>query len=68
MRKPVDIDSQHSRAIVKKIGERLRASLEEDGELPVILRKQIERLRQSENETQAKRSIIPDGSHFDDKS
>ena len=68
MRKPVDIDSQHSRAIVKKIGERLRASLEEDGELHVILRKQIERLRQSENETQAKRSIIPDGSHSDDKS
>jgi len=65
MRKPVDIDSQHSRAIVKKIGERLRASLEEDGELPVILRKQIERLRQSENETQAKRFDHPYG---DDKS
>ena len=50
----VDIDSQHSRAIVKEIGERLRASLEEDRELPVNFRKQIERLRQSESEAQAK--------------
>ena len=61
MRNSVDIDSRHSRAIVKKIGERLRASLErgsleedkEDRELPVNLRKQIERLRQSESEAQA---------------
>jgi hypothetical protein len=30
---PVDIDFRHSRAIVKAIGERLRASLEEDREL-----------------------------------
>ena len=53
MRNLVDIDSRHSRAIVKKIGERLRESLEEDRELPVNLRKQIERLRQSESEAQA---------------
>jgi hypothetical protein len=58
MRNSVDIDSRHSRAIVKEIGERLRASLErgsleEDRELPVNLRKQIERLRQSESEAQA---------------
>ena len=51
MRNPVD--SQHSRAIVKEIGERLRASLGEDRELPVNFRKQIERLRRSENEAQA---------------
>ena len=54
MRNSADIDSRHSRAIVKEIGERLRASLErgsleDDRELPVNLRKQIERLRQSEN-------------------
>jgi hypothetical protein len=53
MRNSVDIDSRHSRAIVKKIGERLRESLEEDRELPVNLRKQIDRLRQSESEAQA---------------
>jgi hypothetical protein len=59
MRSLVDIDSRHSRAIGKEIGERLRASLErasleEDRELPVNLRKQIERLRQSEREAQGK--------------
>jgi hypothetical protein len=48
MRNSVDIDSRHSRAIVKEIGERLQASLKEDRELPENLRKQIERLRQSE--------------------
>ena len=53
MREPVDIDSRHSLAIVKKIGERLRASFKEDEELPVNLREQIERLRQSESEAQA---------------
>jgi hypothetical protein len=53
MRKPVDIDSSHSLAIVKKIGERLRASLKEDRELPVSFREQIERLRQSESQAQA---------------
>jgi hypothetical protein len=58
MQNSVDIDSRHSRAIVKEIGERLRGSLErgsleEDRELPVNLRKQIERLRQSESEAQA---------------
>jgi hypothetical protein len=53
MRKPVDIDSSHSLAIVKKIGERLRASFKEDRELPVSFQKQIERLRRSEIEAQA---------------
>ena len=52
MRKPVDIDSTHSLAIVKKIGERLRESLIEDRELPADFRKQIERLRQSEIKAQ----------------
>jgi hypothetical protein len=44
----VDIDSRHIRAIVKEIGDKLRASLEEDRELPANFRKLIERLRQSE--------------------
>jgi hypothetical protein len=48
MRNSVDIDSRHSRAIVKEIGERLRKSLEEDRELPANLQKQIERLRESD--------------------
>jgi hypothetical protein len=48
MRKSVDIDSRHSRAIVKKIGEQLRDSLKEERELPADFQKQIERLRQSE--------------------
>jgi hypothetical protein len=48
MRNLVDIDSRHSREIVKEIGERLRASLKEDRELPANFQKQIERLRQSE--------------------
>jgi hypothetical protein len=53
MRKLVDIDARHSREIVKEIGERLRASLKEDRELPANFQKQIERLRQSESEAQA---------------
>ena len=48
MRNSVDIDSRHSRAIVKEIGERLRASSKEDRELPPDFQKQIERLRQSD--------------------
>jgi hypothetical protein len=44
MRNCVDIDSRHSRAIVKKIGERLRESVEEERELPANFQKQIERL------------------------
>jgi hypothetical protein len=48
MGKPVDIDSSHSRAIVNKIGERLRTSFKEDRELPVNFQEQIERLRQAE--------------------
>jgi hypothetical protein len=48
LRNSVYIDSRHSRAIVKEVGERLRASLTEDRELPANFQKQIERLRQSE--------------------
>jgi hypothetical protein len=52
MRNSIDIDYSHSGAIVRDIGERLRASLEIDRELPASLRTQIDRLRQSEGEPQ----------------
>jgi hypothetical protein len=51
-RNTVEIDSRHSRAIVRAIGERLRASIKEDRELPANFRMQIERLRELEDETQ----------------
>jgi hypothetical protein len=57
MRNSVDIDSGHSRAIVKKIGERLRESFKKDRELPVSFQKQIERLRQSESEARSSRRL-----------
>jgi hypothetical protein len=53
VRNPVDIDTRHSRAIVREIGERLRSSLKEDRELPANFKMQIERLRQSEQEALA---------------
>ena len=56
MRNSVDIDSRHSRAIVKKISEQLRELLEEDRELPANFKKQIERLRRSEQVAASKRS------------
>src|ERR1700687_2795747 len=51
-RNRIDIDYSHSRAIVQEIGERLRASLEIDRELPASLRMKIDRLRQSEGPSQ----------------
>ena len=48
MRNRVDIDYSHSRAIVQEVGERLRASLKEDRELPASRRMRIDRLRQLE--------------------
>ena len=48
MRNRIDIDHRHSRAIVQEIGERLRASLKEERELPASLRMQIGRLRELE--------------------
>ena len=53
MRKPVDIDGNTSRAIVREIGKGLRESVKEDQELPANVRMQLERLRQSEGEAQA---------------
>jgi hypothetical protein len=42
------IDYVHSRAIVREIGERLRASLKLEPELPARLNMQIDRLRELE--------------------
>jgi len=52
MRNPIMIDYSHSRAIVQGIGERLRTVLKEDREVPASIRLQIDRLRQSEGESQ----------------
>ena len=51
MRNRIDIDPKHSRAIVQEVGERLRAFLKEDPELPGILRTQTNRLRELEEQS-----------------
>jgi hypothetical protein len=56
MRNRIDIDHKHSRAIVQEIGERLRAFLKEEPELPGRFRTQIDRLRELEEQSP---SIIP---------
>ena len=56
MRNRIDIDSKHSRAIVQEVGERLRAFLKEEPELPGSLRTQIDRLRELEEQSP---SIMP---------
>jgi len=62
MRNRIDIEHRHSRAIVQEIGERLRAVLTEEPELPERLRAQIDRLRQLEEQSP---SIIPNGERWD---
>ncbi|WGR95734.1 hypothetical protein MTX26_08365 [Bradyrhizobium sp. ISRA443] len=56
MRNRIDINYVHSRAIVREIGERLRASLKPETELSPRLRMQISRLRELEERSP---SIIP---------
>jgi hypothetical protein len=56
MRNRIDIDPKHSRTIVQEIGERLRAFLKEEPELPGSLRTQIDRLRELDEQSP---SIIP---------
>ena len=58
----IDIDHTHSRAIVKEIGEILRAFLKEEPEVPASLRTQIDRLRESEEQSP---SIIPSAERWD---
>ena len=60
MRNFIDIDYMHSRAIVREIGERLRASLKPEPELPASLKMQIDRLRKLEEQSP---SIVPDKEH-----
>ena len=62
MRKRIDIDSKHSRAIVQEIGERLRAVLKEEPECPGSLRTQIDRLRELEEQSP---SIVPAAERWD---
>ena len=62
MRNRIDIDHKHSRAIVQEIGERLRASLKEEQELPASLRPQIGRLRDLEEQSP---SIVPAAERWD---
>ena len=62
MRNRIDIDPKHSRAIVQEVGERLRAFLKEEPELPGSLRTQIDRLRDLEEQSP---SIIPTAEPWD---
>jgi hypothetical protein len=62
MRNRIDIDSKHSRAVAQEIGERLRAFLQEEPELPRGLRTQIDRLRELEEQAP---SIIPAAEPWD---
>jgi len=57
MRNRIDIDEMSSRAIIREIGERLQASLSDGAELPDSLRRQIDRLRELDEEAP---STIPD--------
>jgi hypothetical protein len=56
------IDYTHSRAIVREIGERMRASLKPEPELPARFKTQIERLRALEEQSP---SIIPAAERWD---
>jgi len=58
----VRVDHKHSRAIVQEIGERLRAFLKEEPELPGSLKTQIDRLRELEEQPP---SIIPAAERWD---
>jgi hypothetical protein len=58
----VDIDHTRSRAIVREIGERLDGSLKPEPELPEGLKKQIDRLRELEEQSPL---IIPAAERWD---
>jgi hypothetical protein len=49
MQNQVDIDHKHCREIILEIGERLRAYLGKESDLPASLAGQIDRLREVEN-------------------
>jgi hypothetical protein len=56
MRNRIDIDHVHSRAIVREVGERLRALLKPEPEPPARLETQIDRLRELEDGANCKKS------------
>jgi hypothetical protein len=62
MRNRIDVDPKHCRTIVQEIGERLRAFLKEDPELPASLRAQIDRLHELKEQSP---SIIPGAERWD---
>ena len=62
MHNRIDIDPKHSRAIVQEIGQRLRAVLKEEPECRESLRTQIDRLRESEEQSP---SIVPAAERWD---
>ena len=62
MRNRIDIDYVHSRAIVRGIGESLRAALKQEPELPVRFKMQINRLHELEEQSP---SIVPDAERWD---
>jgi hypothetical protein len=62
MRNRIDIDYVPSQAIARGIGERLRASLEPEPELPARLKMQIDRLRELEEQSP---SIVPGATRWD---
>lgn len=51
MRNRIDIDHNHSRAIVREIGERLRGVLTEETEVPTSIGKQMALLRELDGES-----------------
>jgi len=57
MRNQIDIDKTISRAIIREIGERLRASLKED-EIPASLKAELKRLDQLDD--QSSPPIVPE--------
>ena len=59
MRNRIDIDEIFSRAIIREIGERLQASLSEGGELTDSLRRQINRLRELDEEASSTAPDLP---------
>ena len=57
MRNQLDIDAAFSRAIIREIGERLRASLSKE-DLPASLRAQLHRLDQLDDHSPP--SVLPE--------
>ena len=58
MPKSINIDHKHSRAIVREIGEKLRATIEPERELPANVKTQINRLRELEEQSPSIRPAV----------